>query len=78
MSNFRFELNRAGVRQLLRGDAIQGALKGCASRAKSKLPSGYEQDIYIGKNRSNAMIWAETASARKDNSDNNSILKALR
>ena len=78
MSNFVFKLNRAGVRELLKSQAMQGILKEHATTIKNRAGDGYEQDIYVGKNRANAMVKAETFKARKDNSKNNTLLKAVR
>ncbi len=78
MSKIRFELNRAGVRELLRSQAAEKVCAGYASKALRRCGDGYKTDAYTGKNRVNARVWAHTAKARKDNSDNNTLLKALR
>lgn len=77
MSNFVFKLNRAGVRELLKSQEMQGILKDHATTIKNRAGDGYEQDIYIGRNRANAMVKAETFKAKKDNSKNNTLLKAV-
>ena len=77
MSNFVFKLNRAGVRELLKSSEMQDVLKKHATTIKNRAGDGYEQDIYIGRNRANAMVKAETFKARKDNSKNNTLLKAV-
>ncbi len=38
----------------------------------------YGQDMHVGKNRANAMVFAETYQAKRDNMKNNTILKAVR
>lgn len=78
MSKFKFELNKAGVRELLQSDEMQAVLNEKASNAVNRLGEGYEKDSYVGKNRANAMVYAETYQAKKDNLRNNSILKAVR
>ena len=77
MSDFVFKLNRAGVRELLKSQEMQDILKKHATTIKDRAGDGYEQDIYIGKNRANAMVKAETFKARKDNSKNNTLLKGV-
>ncbi len=77
MSKFRFELNRSGVRELLKGDAMQAHLQSIANKAQTSLGEGYESDVYVGKNRANSMVWAETFDAKRENSKTNSILKAV-
>lgn len=77
MSKFKFELNRAGVRELMRSDAMKEIVSGHAENAQSRLGSGYATDSYVGKNRVNAMVYADTEQAIDDNSENNSLLKAV-
>lgn len=77
MSDFVFKLNRKGVAELMKSQAMQGILKEHATAIKNRAGDGYEQDIYVGKNRANAMVKAETFKARKDNSKKNTLLKAV-
>ena len=77
MSNFVFKLDRAGVAELMKSQEMQGVLKDHATTIKNRAGEGYEQDIYVGKNRANAMVKAETFKAKKDNSKNNTLLKAV-
>ena len=78
MSKFKFELNRSGVRALLQSEEMQGILKDKADNALNSLGDGYKSDAYVGKNRANAMVYADTYQAKADNMRNNSILKAVR
>jgi len=78
MSKFKFELNRAGVKELMQSEEMQSILKEYATEIRNRCGEGYEQDIYIGKNRANAMVWPETFQAKRDNLKNNTILKAVR
>lgn len=78
MSKFKFVLNRTGVRQLMQSEEMQNILKEKADASLNRLGNGYKNDIRIGKNRANAMVWAETYQAKKENLENNSILKAVR
>lgn len=77
MSKFIFELNRSGVAELMKSQAMQDVLSEHAKTIKDRAGDGYEQDIYVGKNRANAMVKAETYKAKKDNSKNNTLLKAV-
>ncbi len=77
MSNFVFKLNLKGVAELMKSKEMQDILKEHATTIKGRVGDGYEQDIYVGKNRANAMVKAETFKARKDNSKNNTLLKAV-
>ena len=77
MSDFVFKLNRKGVAELMKSQEMQGVLKEHATTIKDRVGDGYEQDIYVGNNRANAMVKAETFKAKKDNSKNNTLLKAV-
>lgn len=78
MSKVKFVLNRAGVRQLMQSEEMQAILNEKATKALNRLGDGYKSDIYVGKNRANAMVYADTYQAKRDNLKNNSILKAVR
>ena len=77
MSNNVFRLNYAGVRELLTSEEMKSICKSYADAAQSKLGDGYEVTTYTGENRVNASVKAVTYKARKDNSENNSIIKAV-
>lgn len=78
MSKFKFELNRSGVRALMQSEEMQSILKDKANNALNSLGEGYKSDTYVGKTRANAMVYADTYQAKRDNLKNNSILKAVR
>lgn len=77
MAKVKFELNRSGVRDLLRSPEMMSVCKSYADRALGNLGNGYEVSTMTGKNRVNAEIRAESYEAKKDNLKNNSILKSL-
>ncbi len=76
--NVKFELNRSGVRDLLRSDEMMNVCKSYATKSVNALGAGYEVSTHVGRNRVNAQVAAKTFEARKDNAKNNSILKSLR
>ena len=78
MSKFKFELNRSGVRALMQSEEMQSILKSKANNALNSLGQGYKTDSYVGKTRANAMVYADSYLAKRDNLKNNSILKAVR
>lgn len=78
MSRKKFKLNRAGVRQLMQSEEMQSVLKDNASAITTRCGAGYNYDIHVGKNRANAMVYAESFLAKRDNAKNNTILKAVR
>ena len=78
MSKMRFELNKAGVGQLLKSADMQTVLNSFASASMSALGPGYETDTFVGFDRAHVIIKAVTREAKQDNLDNNSLLKAVR
>lgn len=78
MAKVEIKLNSSGVRDLLRSQEMKALCEEHANNALNKLGPGYTVTSMTGKNRVNASIYAETYQAKKDNMENNSILKALR
>jgi len=78
MAKNKFKLNQAGVGQLLKSAEMQKVLEKKATAIKNRCGDGYEHDVYVGKNRANAMVFADSSAAKRDNAKNNTILKAVR
>lgn len=76
--SMKIVLNREGVRSLLKSGEMQAICNEHANAALSRLGPGYEVTSRVGKNRCNSEVAAVTRKAKKDNLENNSILKALR
>ena len=74
----KFELNRAGVAELMKSPEMQGVLNDYANNALARLGGGYEKSEHVGARRANVSISAETFKARRDNLKNNTILRALK
>ena len=77
MANVEFKLNRQGVRELLTSEEMKSVCESYASSTVSSLGDGYNYDSYIGKNRARATVRASSREAERDNSENNSMLKAV-
>lgn len=77
MGKVKFELNRAGVKELLQSSEMMAICKEYADNAVASLGEGYEVSTHTGKTRVNASVTAVTYKARKENSETNSILKAV-
>lgn len=81
MSKVKFELNKAGVRELLKSAEMQQI---CMQHANATLQAalgssdGYVAETRNYPERSGAAVRADTYEARKDNADNNTLLKSLR
>lgn len=78
MSSSKFKLNRNGIASLMKSPEMQNILTTHATSIRSRCGDGYEQDIFVGKNRANAMVSAKTYKAKRDNLKNNTLLKAVR
>lgn len=74
---YRVELIREGVRELLQSAEIRAALEEAAAPAMAQLGDGYALDAYVGRNRVNVSISAETPEAIRENLRDNTILKAV-
>ena len=72
----KFELNRAGVGELLKSSAMQDVLISYADRVADSAGDGY--DVYVGPSRANVSVRIATQEAYYDNLDNNTMEKALR
>ena len=71
------ELDSAGVRELLKSGEIMTVLEGEALQRAQLAGAGYGVNTYVGRNRCNAEILAETEEARRDNLTNNTLLKVI-
>lgn len=76
--NFKFELNRNGVKELLKSQEMKSICAEKAAQIVSRCGAGYGSDTYTGATRVNAMVYASTSKAKRDNAENNTILKAMR
>lgn len=70
----KFELNRAGVRELLRS---QEMLDMITQVAQERCPEECVVDGYIGTNRVNARITTDSDEAYLENLSSNTLLKAI-
>lgn len=77
MAKVRVELNREGVRELLRSQEMMNICSEYANNALNKLGDGYEVTTHTGSNRVNAEVAAVTYAAKSENLKTNSIVKAV-
>lgn len=76
MANFKFKLNRSGVRELLKSAEMQAVLMNYAEGISSRAGAGYS--VHVGRNRANVSVQTATKEAAKDNLDNNTLLRRLK
>lgn len=83
MSNVKFELNRAGVAELLKGQPMQDILADYAEQVRSRCTAGsvgpdeYEVSTRVRGSRAVATVRAATPHARNSQLKYNTLLKAL-
>ena len=72
-------LNESGIIALLQSKEMQQGLVAEGKKIQSKCGRGYETEkqAVIGKKRAIVRVSAVTAAAKRDNSKNNTLLKAL-
>ena len=75
--NVKLELNRDGVRALLKSNEMQAICEEHANAALAKLGEGYEVSSMVGENRCNASVAAVSEEAKRENMEGNTILKAV-
>lgn len=78
MARMLFKLNYEGVGQLLKSREMQNVLNAYASGMVSRAGSGYEAETFIGFDRAHVIVRAATPEAARENSENNTLLKAVR
>ena len=77
MAKFKFELNRAGVRELMLSKEMEAGLESLGANALARLGDGYSVNTRRGRNRVNVEVKADTWAARRENMEANTILKAV-
>ena len=81
MADFKFELNRDGVRELLQSAEMQGIVQelaeGVSGRAAGMTGLEYKVTAKAGRNRATATVSPDSAHAYYENLQHNTLLKAL-
>ncbi len=77
MSKMKFKLNRAGVGELLNSSQMKKVCNKYAINAQKKLGKGYKARSFVGTDRVKASVGAVTHKAKKENAEENTILKAV-
>lgn len=76
MARVIFQLNEAGVRELLQSPEIASAVAEYTAQVASRAGVGYSGDVKTGM-RAVGRVTAVTEEAKLDNEQNNTLLKAL-
>lgn len=78
MSKFRFKLDKRGVGQLLNSDEMLSVVEQYGNNVKNRCGDGYNVSSAKGKERVHANVYAESKKAKKDNLNNNTLLRSLK
>lgn len=78
MSKIKFKLDLRGLNKLMKSPEMQGVLNDAARRIAASAGDGYETETahpisFVAI----ASVRAETPAARRENSENNTLLKAV-
>ena len=77
-TSFRFELNRAGVRELLKGAEMRSAIASEAAGIAARAGEGYASDVKTASTRVYANVYPASKEAAHDNYENNTLEKVIR
>lgn len=75
--NFEFVLNSKGVRDMLQSEAMQKLILNQVNNVQMRCGNGYGGNVIVGRNRTVGRVLAETEDALKENSKNNTLIKAV-
>lgn len=77
MSKVLFELNTAGVGELLKSEKLINGLNQIATTVQRRAGKGYGKGSSINKTRATAYVYTATRGAINDNMKRNTLLKSL-
>lgn len=77
MSDFKIELNSAGIQALLKSAEIMAALEEPAEKIRGTMGDAFAIDRHIGQNRGNVSVYTTDAGAMRKELQNNRLLKAM-
>lgn len=72
-----FELNIAGLRELMKGPEMQAALQEAGDAVASSAGGDYGVRVHVADYVAIANVFPDSKEAAKDNYENNTLLKAL-
>lgn len=72
-----FELNRDGIKELLKSEGMKKCIEGYADDTLSTLGDGYGKEAKVGSTRVAVRVFAKTPQAYNSNLKHNYILKAV-
>lgn len=73
----KFELNSDGLTELMKSSRMKAALKEYGDSAASQAGEGYTANTVVSGDRAKVFVKASTYKARRDNMENNTLLKSI-
>ena len=77
MSNYKFELNREGVKALMKSAEMQAVLEETAEHIAEGASGEYKVNTLTGKTRANTEVSCADAKTYYNNLRNNTLLKSM-
>lgn len=77
MGNVKYEMDYAGIGQLLKCSELCDGMQAIGNNVASRAGVGFIADTSVGKKRAHTFVRPDTAEAYYDNLKNNTLLKAL-
>lgn len=75
--SLKIELDSAGIQALLKSQEIVETLQEQADNIRAQLGDQYQTSQHIGKTRANVSVYTEDPDALRNNSEHNTMLKAM-
>lgn len=76
-SKIKVELNLAGINAMMKSGEIESALASAGNAVATAAGVGYESSTHQASFVAIANVYANDSKSRKDNRDNNTLLKAV-
>lgn len=77
MSKSGFELNLAGLNELMKSPEMQEVLRKKGAEVAGRAGSDYDSSVHVASYVAIANVWPNSKEAAEDNYKNNTLLKAL-
>lgn len=77
MSNFKFEPNEAGIKELLKSEEVESICMEYAGQVQSRAGEDYSAEARHYPERTGAAVYPNNAKGYYDNLNNNTLLRAL-
>ncbi len=77
MGKIKIKLNGAGIRKMLKSKEIEKICSDYGTAIRNRAGEGYETGIRKYPERTGCVVIAVTHKAKKDNMENNTLIKAV-